>query len=150
MNRQYIGIEQINYGDRDVVTRLKKVIKGDQTGISEDVGWKGGGEFVYCELMKLNQRFIEEVKSADSKNDAEKVWERIKDSGFISHKLNVEEFDKAKLGFEKLSLEEQKRFMVEILDKNQLYVNLSEINDGEYKISEGIKKLNNQFYKGYL
>ena len=43
-----------------------------------------------------------------------KSWERIKDSGFISHKLNVEEFDKAKLGFEKLSLEEQKRFMVEI------------------------------------
>ena len=67
MNRQYIGIEQINYGDGDIVIRLKKVIKGDRTGISEDVGWKGGGEFVYCELMKLNQRFIEEVKSADSK-----------------------------------------------------------------------------------
>jgi hypothetical protein len=34
-----------------------------------------------------------------------------------------------------------------MLDKNQLYVNLSEIKDKQYKVSEEDKKLNNQFYK---
>ena len=45
-----------------------------------------------------------------------------------------------------LSLEEQRRFLIEVLDKNQLYVNYSEIEDENHRISEEDKKLNRQFY----
>ena len=31
--------------------RLKKVIEGEQSGISKERKWEGGGSFVYCELM---------------------------------------------------------------------------------------------------
>ena len=43
MNRQYIGIEQMDYIETVSVERLKKVIEGEQGGISKDVEWQGGG-----------------------------------------------------------------------------------------------------------
>ena len=49
-------------------------------------------------------------------------------------------------GFEQLSLEEQKQFLIELLDKNQLYVNYSEIDDKDYAVSETDKRLNKMFY----
>ena len=44
MGRQYIGIEQMDYVETIAVERLKKVIAGEQGGISKAVDWKGGGE----------------------------------------------------------------------------------------------------------
>jgi len=43
MERQYIGIEQLDYGKKDFISRLKDVIKGNATGISKAVKWQGGG-----------------------------------------------------------------------------------------------------------
>ena len=43
MNRRYIGIEQLDYANNDSITRLENVIKGDRSGISNTVGWNGGG-----------------------------------------------------------------------------------------------------------
>ena len=50
MNRQYIGIEQMDYIENIVLERMKKVIEGEQGGISKSVNWKGGGEFIYYKL----------------------------------------------------------------------------------------------------
>jgi len=47
-----------------------------------------------------------------------------------------------------LSLENQKKILIECLDRNQLYVNYSEIDDEDYDISEEDKKLNKKFYGG--
>ena len=58
MNRQYIGIEQMDYIETVSVERLKKVIAGEQGGISKDVEWQGGGSFVYCELKNDAQDFL--------------------------------------------------------------------------------------------
>ena len=44
-------------------------------------------------------------------------------------------------------LETQKKLLVELLDKNQLYVNLSEIDDADFDVSEEDKALNKQFYE---
>ncbi|MDK4672566.1 site-specific DNA-methyltransferase, partial [Kingella kingae] len=55
MNRQYIGIEQMDYIETLAVQRLKKVIDGEQGGISKAVNWQGGGEFVYAELTPFNE-----------------------------------------------------------------------------------------------
>ena len=52
MNRQYIGIEQMDYIENIVIERMKKVIEGEQGGISKSVDWKGGGSFVYYKLKQ--------------------------------------------------------------------------------------------------
>jgi adenine-specific DNA-methyltransferase len=46
-----------------------------------------------------------------------------------------------------LSITDQKKFLIECLDKNQLYVNLSEIEDKEYGVNKEDIKLNKEFYE---
>ena len=48
--------------------------------------------------------------------------------------------------FEELSLDEQKFFLMECLDKNLLYVPLSEIDNQEFEVSEDDKRLTAEFY----
>jgi adenine-specific DNA-methyltransferase len=45
-----------------------------------------------------------------------------------------------------LELEQQKELLIECLDKNHLYVNLSEMDDETYNISDEDKAMNNIFY----
>jgi len=146
MGRQYIGVEQLDYGKNSAVVRLKNVINGDQTGISKEVGWKGGGNFVYLELLKWNQNFVEKIQRAKTKNELKKLWETMKKKAFLSYKVDVKTIDKHAKDFEDLSIEDQKKFLLECLDKNHLYVNYSEIDDEEYGVSDEDKKLNREFY----
>lgn len=148
MGRQYIGIEQLDYEENGSVTRLKNVIKGDQSGISKDVGWKSGGEFVYCELMRWNQIFIDKITQAKNSKELIKIWKEMKEKAFLSYRVKVSEFDSNKKEFEELSLENQKKFLVKTLDMNQLYVNLSEVEDKSYGVSKKDKELNKKFHGG--
>ena len=50
MGRQWIGIEMGVHAKTHCAVRLKKVVDGEQGGISAAVGWKGGGGFRYYEL----------------------------------------------------------------------------------------------------
>jgi adenine-specific DNA-methyltransferase len=50
MGRRYIGIEMGDHASTHCVPRLRKVIEGEQGGISEGVGWKGGGGFRFYKL----------------------------------------------------------------------------------------------------
>lgn len=50
MGRRYIGIEMGEHAKTHCIPRLEKVIDGEQGGISEVVGWSGGGGFRFCEL----------------------------------------------------------------------------------------------------
>ena len=43
-------------------------------------------------------------------------------------------------------IEKQKQLLAELLDKNQLYVNLSEIEDADFGVSDDDKDLNEKFY----
>jgi adenine-specific DNA-methyltransferase len=146
MGRQYIGVEQLDYGENSAVVRLKNVINGDSTGISKEVGWKGGGDFVYLELMKWNENFVEKILAAKTKDELKKLWETMKEKAFLSYKVDIKTIDEHAKDFDDLSIEDQKRFLLECLDKNHLYVNYSEIDDEEYGVSEEDKKLNRGFY----
>jgi adenine-specific DNA-methyltransferase len=146
MGRQYIGVEQLDYGENSAVVRLKNVINGDPTGISKEVGWKGGGDFVYLELMKWNENFVEKILVAKTKDEIKKLWETMKEKAFLSYKVDIKTIDEHAKDFDDLSIEDQKRFLLECLDKNHLYVNYSEIEDEEYGVSEEDKKLNREFY----
>jgi adenine-specific DNA-methyltransferase len=50
MGRSYIGVEMGEHAVTHCAPRLKKVIEGEQGGISETVGWKGGGGFRFYKL----------------------------------------------------------------------------------------------------
>jgi len=50
MNRRYIGIEMGDHAETHCQPRLKKVIEGEQGGISKAVNWQGGGGFHYFRL----------------------------------------------------------------------------------------------------
>jgi len=50
------------------------------------------------------------------------------------------------IGNEENGLEKQKKLLVDLLDKNQLYVNLTEIDDKQFNVSEEDKLLNKSFY----
>ena len=145
MKRQYIGIEQLSYKKHDPVARLKDVIKGEESGISKKVNWKGGSSFVYAELMEWNEQYITAIKEADSARKLLNIYEKMKDEAFFRNDVDLSKFDVKE--FEKLSLKEQKQGLCECLDKNHLYVNLSEIDDVTYKISADDKKLNKEFYR---
>jgi len=145
MKRKYIGIEQLDYGDNDSIRRLQNVIHGDKSGISEDVNWQGGGSFVYSELMEWNEQYITEIKDADSFRKLFDVYEKMKKEAFFRYDIDLSKFEEK--DFKKLPLKEQKQVLCECLDKNHLYVNLSEIEDATYEVSADDKKLNNDFYK---
>lgn len=52
LNRHYIGIEIGNQMSELVVRRMNMVIEGDSSGISEAVGWYGGGNFAFFNFEK--------------------------------------------------------------------------------------------------
>ncbi len=144
MKRQYIGIEQMDYIETISIERLKKVVDGDQGGISKDVNWTGGGSFVYCELKNDAQEFKNAIVDATSTVQLLTLFEQAKKSSFLSYRVDPKKLRKQ--DFEKLSLAEQKQILSEIIDNNNLYVNYSDIDDEDYQVSEQDKKLNRSFY----
>lgn len=50
MGRRYIGIEVGGHAETHCVPRLKKVIEGEQGGISDSANWNGGGGFRFYRL----------------------------------------------------------------------------------------------------
>ena len=147
MNRRYIVCEQIGHQIELNISRIKEVIAGEQGGISEDVNWQGGGSFVYCELSKANQNFVEQIEAATTKKALADIWQQMQQTGFLSYKINAKDIDDNAESFDALSLDDQKRFLIESLDKNLLYVPLSDIDNADYNLSEKDKRLTREFYK---
>lgn len=145
MKRQYIGIEQMEYINTVSVPRLQKVIEGEQGGISKEVNWQGGGSFVYVELMEKNRGFLKSVQNAKSQADLNKVFEFMLNEAEIDFRVDLE---KVKDSIHELTLLEQKRLLIKILDKNQLYYNYSEIDDENVRdlISDNDYEFNKSFY----
>ena len=147
MGRQYIGIEQMDYGKNDSVVRLCNVINGDKSGASKGLNWQGGGSFVYCELSKYNQNFIDEIEEAKTTDELLVIWKRMQETGFLSYQIKPKDIDIDADEFKDLSIDDQKRFLIECLDKNLLYIPFSEIDNEEYNISDEDKRLTREFYK---
>ena len=147
MNRQYIGVEQMDYINTLDIPRLKDVINGEQGGISKSINWQGGGSFVYCELAKANGEFVEKIQAATTTEALKSIWTKMKETGYLNYKINIATIDANAADFEALSLDDQKRFLIECLDKNLLYIPFSDIDSEEYAISDDDKRLTKEFYK---
>ncbi|MDE0010017.1 MAG: site-specific DNA-methyltransferase [Candidatus Poribacteria bacterium] len=147
MGRQYIGIEQMDYITGATVPRLNKVITGEQGGISESVNWKGGGNFIYCEMMKYNEVFMERIQLAQSSEALLSIWHDMSKDSVLNWYVKPDKPEEAEENFTAINnVEKQKQLLAELLDKNQLYVHLSEIEDETFAVSEADKALNRAFY----
>jgi len=145
MKRRYIGIEQMDYMETISVPRLQKVIEGEQGGISKEVEWQGGGSFVYVELMEKNRGFLNSITEVSSSVELRRVFDFMLEEAEIDFKVDLE---KLKDILHELSLDDQKRMLIKIIDKNQLYYNYSEIDDENVRdlVSENDYSFNNNFY----
>jgi adenine-specific DNA-methyltransferase len=147
MNRQYIGLEQLDYSENDSLERLKNVLAGDTSGISSAVKWTGGGEFIYFELKKYNQMFIDQIEKAKSSDDLLMIWDKMKEKSFLNYNVDIKKQDKYIEEFKSLSLSVQKNHLIKLLDRNQLYVNISSINDEDFALTNEDIQVTKDFYQ---
>ncbi len=147
MKRQYIGVEQMDYIETVTAERLNKVIKGEQGGVSKAVNWQGGGSFVYLELKKHNENFVEKIRDAENSEALLKIWEDMKEKSFLNYNVDIKKQDANIEDFKTFTLEIQKQHLVTLLDKNQLYVSMSNMNDTDCGVTEEERTLTKTFYQ---
>ena len=130
----------MDYIETVTIERVRKVIEQN-----------GGGDFIYCELMKYNEAWMDKIQAAQTSEELVALWKDIAENSFLNWYVNPERPEEAvndfiEIGKSDNGLEKQKKLLAELLNKNQLYVNLSEIEDEDFGIGEEDRKLNRLFY----
>ncbi len=138
-NRQFILCEQLEYVETITTRRVVGAIKGMETSI------------IYSELATANEAFMERIQATKNSKELLKIWQEMAEGSFLNWYVNPEMPEEAVKDFEAIDKEEngfdkQKKLLAELLDKNQLYVNLSEIDDVQFNVSKEDKALNKAFY----
>ena len=132
-NRKYILCEQLDYIKSVTIRRIQK--------LNNEFGCKG---FVYTEMKKWNQNYIDEIGDATTSKELLAIYKKMKNEDFFRYDVDLTDFEE--IEFSKLELDQQKEVLIECLDKNHLYVNLSEMNDATYNITDEDKAMNIKFY----
>ena len=94
---------------------------------------------------------MDKIQAVQSSDELVGLWRDIAENSFLNWYVNPEIPEDAVKDFIEIGqgdhgLEKQKKLLVELLDKNQLYVNLSEIEDEDFGVSAEDKALNQAFY----
>lgn len=139
-NRQFIICEQMHYVETVTRERVSKVIEQNNSG-----------DFIYLELMKYNEAFMGRIQAAQTSDELLQIWREMAEGSFLNWYVNPAMPEEAvndfiALGREAGGLEKQRHLLTELLDKNQLYVNLTEIDDVQFKVSKEGRALNMAFY----
>ncbi|PDX50634.1 DNA methylase [Helicobacter pylori] len=146
MKRRYIGIEQMDYIETITKERLKKVIEGEQGGISKKCDFKGGGSFVYAELKEVNLGIKKQILNAKSADECLKIFNALNLNKRILKRTDNKMDEIHSEEFHNLDLNEQKRKCCASLDSNEDYLNLGDIDEDAWGIDEITKKYNEIFY----
>ena len=149
MNRQYIGVEQMDYIDTVTVERLKKVIEGEQGGISKLENWHGGGSFVYMELAEKNEQAVRLISACENLKELIFLFDELCRKYFLHYSVRIKEFhEEVKTDrFQSLPLKEQKEMFCRILDLNQLYINADDRKDNNSGLSTDDIAITEDFYR---
>ncbi len=128
LNRQFILIEQLDNTHSILKNRFNEI------------------SYVYLELKKYNQTFIEQIEAAQNTDTLLHVWEQMKQKSFLNYNVDIKKQDENIELFKALTVDQQKQHLCEILDKNQLYVNLSALHDKDFGCSDEEIRITNDFY----
>lgn len=71
----------------------------------------------------------------------------MKEKSFLNYNVDIKKQEEHIEKFKQLELKQQKEHLIEILDKNQLYVNLSSLNDKDFECTEEEKQVTKDFYQ---
>ena len=135
-SRKFIICEQMHYVETVTRERVRKVIEQNNKD-----------DFIYCELMQYNQAYMDKIQAAQSSEELVALWQDIAENSFLNWYVNEQMPQEAINDFIAINdVEKQKHLLAELLDKNQLYVNLSEIEDADFDVSEADWVLNKAFY----
>lgn len=145
LGRKWIAIEQMDYIDEITKTRLKRVINGEDGGISKLVNWNGGGSFVYFELKRYNQAYQDGILAATSKGELDSIYNEMAQNAFLKFWFDKKDFEREE-SFRALSLDDRKVLLLQLLDENQLYLNHADMLDSKFKVTQEEIALTDKFY----
>lgn len=143
-NRKFIMCEQMDYIKSVTSKRIQYVLR--ETNTLQSSIWEHYNSFIYCELAQANQQLVDEIMAANEPLKLLEVWTLLQEKGFLSYKVSPKVINEHAEDFNDLTLEDQKRFLIECLDKNMLYIPYSDIDDEGFTLSENDKQLTRQFY----
>ena len=139
-NRRFILVEQLEEHVSVCKKRLEKVIAQERIA---------DRDFLSCELMPYNEAFMDRIQSSESSEELFDILDEVSSESFLNWYINPEFPEEAADCFIAIDdIDKQKQLLAELLDKNQLYVHLSEIEDEKFDVSESDKALNKEFYGG--
>ena len=135
-NRQFILCEQMDYIETVTCPRVLKVIEANKMG-----------SFTYLELKKYNQTFIDKILEAKDSNTLLEIWEEMKNKSFLNYNIAIQKQEEHIDDFKKLEFSAQQELLMALLDKNQLYVNLSSLEDKDFECTADELKVTQDFYQ---
>lgn len=135
-NRKFILVEQLKEHTDICIERIASIIKQNNSPDS----------FIYFELKKYNEIFAEKIRKCKDKDSLLDIWKEMKEKSFINYNVDIKKHDEFIEEFKKLNMNNQKKHLFDLLDKNQLYVNLSSLDDSDFSISEEDRIVTNNFY----
>ncbi|MFR9968544.1 DNA methyltransferase [Corynebacterium striatum] len=147
MGRRYIGVEQMDYISSVTIPRLQKVIEGEQGGVSQAQEWKGGGSFVYFELAEQGEQLMSELQDATTTDEVQAVLDQATERGLLRPSVLPDEIAASASNFAELSFDDQKMTVAELVDKNRLYVNASEVEDADLGLEKADVEFTKSFYQ---
>lgn len=138
-NRLFVLIEQMDYVETLTVERMKRATK--------HFNFNSG--FVYLELLELNQLFISRIKKANGKAQLIDIWKEMLEKAFLGYRASDSKLLETKT-IEKLSETDLKKFLLDAIDNNMLYVPVTEIEDTDYGVDSVTLEHNKQFFGNFL
>lgn len=146
MGRKYITCEQMDYVQSITAQRLINTIDGEQGGISKDVGWQGGGSFVYCELKERASALLSRVAAAEEDRELTDLYRELLATPYLSYRAEVSAMQPDDAAWQTLTAAEKKEILMKLVDKNKLYVNDRDRDDAEMGVTEAEKRFTDSFY----
>lgn len=134
-DRKFILIEQLDYAQSLTSERIHRAMNK----------YSFDSKFVYMELFKLNERFVDRIKNSTDSNSLLEIWSDMNSSAFLSYRSSHLR-KKDSLTLSEMTVEDLQKFLLDSLDNNMLYLPLSEIRDSSYNIPGEELDLNVEFY----
>ena len=134
-DRSFILVEQMKYIKDTTSQRIKKILD------------KNTKNFIYFELKKLNYELINKIEKISSKDNLLKITKIISTYEYLSIHKDLNQIISNINNNENFDLKKIKHSLVELIDKSQLYLSYSEIEDKKHNIDKDTLELNSQFYK---
>ena len=98
--------------------------------------------------MPYNAIFVARIQAARTSDELVQIWREMARESFLNWYVNPEVPADAVADFIAIGeVEKQQSLLMELLDKNQLYVNLSEMEDEDFQVGDEDKALNREFYR---